>query len=398
MIAGGVELNKNLETAERVFSAAFGSPELGKETIKFLDEIAEKLNIDKNLALQFGQSILPKTDSLESFTDLLRLTDIQADTTGKTVDELSFAIREALSGDFVSLKDQFDISKEQVDQIKALTPELGASGALAKVLGEEFERLGKINIQDTLATDIKAIQTQFTDLQKALGEPLFEELKEQAAAFGEFLAENEDDLTLIAQQIGAIIADIGEFTGDNLLGFLESLDPAEIQDFLLAVQNLVTQAETAISLFSDWGGSASNLFSILNPFSSLLDNFNKILAPTGQQITGVVDGVNKLGYAFDTLSKIVALGKAGFAQLSVTLSESSQGFILAGQALEAGLAGNLVEAANLAQQAGDKFETAFAKGQEAFNESLIESATAIEESNQKIQENVQAQEDRKAAL
>lgn len=94
-----VELNASIETADRVFDAAFGDPNMGEEVLKFLDQTAERFNINKDLARQFGQSILPKTDSTESFIELLRLTDIQADATGKSVDELEFAIREALSGD-----------------------------------------------------------------------------------------------------------------------------------------------------------------------------------------------------------------------------------------------------------------------------------------------------------
>jgi hypothetical protein len=150
----GVALNQQFELTEKVFSNVFGDPQLGKATVDFLNETADQLRIARGEAAQFAQTILPKTGGLDEFTELLRLTDIQSDTTGQKLGELEFSIREALSGDFVSLKDRFDLGTEQINRIKELTPELGRSQALITVLTEEFERLGKTDIGSEGAANI----------------------------------------------------------------------------------------------------------------------------------------------------------------------------------------------------------------------------------------------------
>lgn len=177
---GGIELNRQFELTEKVFTNVFGDPKLGAATVDFINETADSLRIARGEAAQFAQTILPKTGGLDQFTELLRLADIQADTTGQRVNELEFAIREALSGDFVSLKDRFDLGTEQINRIKQLTPELGSAQALITVLTEEFTKLGKTDISGTLSSNIKDIQSVFTGLQAQLGKPTFDQLKIQS--------------------------------------------------------------------------------------------------------------------------------------------------------------------------------------------------------------------------
>lgn len=251
MIQQGVELNKTLENAEVIFSAVFGSQELGKATVDFLDKTAKQLNLNRDAAIQFGQSILPKTDSLETFTELLRLADIQADATGKSLDEMIFPIREALSGDFKSLRDQFDIGPEVVSKIKALTPELGAAGAIAKALNEDFQRLGKVNVTGTLSTDVKSLEAQFADLQQRLGEPLFEQLKEETNDLGQVLEDRGEDFEKVAFAVGQIVAKLADFTGDKLVSFLENLDTNSIIEISNDLFEVVQSIETIINMFGD---------------------------------------------------------------------------------------------------------------------------------------------------
>jgi len=350
---GGVEMNAQLETAGKVFGAVFGDPALGQETLKFLAEVSDELNIDKNLAIKFGQSILPKTDSLENFTELLRLTDIQADVTGKTVGELEFAIREALSGDFVSLKDQFDISKAQVQQIKDLTPTLGEAGALAAVIGEEFEKLGKVNITGTYQTDLKSLKADFADLQTAFGQPIFEALKEQFADIGDVIDERGDDFELMAAAIGDAVSAVVEFVGSGLTEFLQNLDT----DQIIEVSNTVFEIIENLRVISDILGTAEVSPGFLDALQWIADTLSTATT-AASQLSAMLKGVN--------------------ASVDALVQEKGVGATL--KAMAFGI------------EEDDRAIT-----NDAFNESMRESLATMNESTQRIEENAQAQRDRTAA-
>lgn len=365
-----VRLNASIETADKVFDAAFGDPKMGEEVIKFLDETAERFNINKDLARQFGQSILPKTDSTENFIELLRLTDIQADVTGKSVKELEFAIREALGGDFVSLKDQFDISKAEVDQIKALTPELGAAGALAQVLGENFEKLGKVNIQGTLNTDLKAVGSELTDLQTDLGKPIFEELKNQVADLGGVLNERGDDFALMAGAVGDVVANVVDFVGSGLTDFLENLDTDQVIEI---ANNFLGMVE-----------SGRNLVEVLG-----------LLELPGELLDQVETLTSKLTEAFTTAVKIAGLAKAEIAkrqaEANVVAERSGLGNNPVTRTLAAtGLALGADEFVNEADQAAIR-----EAGEKAYREELLKTVEVLDESKKRTEAVTEAQKKRR---
>jgi len=248
---GGIELNKQFETSARVFSNLFDDPNLGKATIDFLRQTANELRINQADAIGFAQSILPRTSDLETFRELLRLTDIQADVTGQSVGELEFSIREALTGDFVSLKDRFDVSRETINQIKELGEEIGLDKALVEVLGAEFERLGKADISGTLQTDLKDIQISLTNFQVLVGEAPFEELKEQAEGFLGVLDEQGENIGFVAEAFGDLAANVIDFIGTNVNEFVASIDFEAIERLVDAFNLALSAGQLVIDVLFD---------------------------------------------------------------------------------------------------------------------------------------------------
>jgi len=365
--AGGVELNKNLETAGRVFGAAFGDPNLGQATLDFLKDVSEQLNVDRGEATAFAQSILPKTGSLDEFTDLLRLTDIQADATGQTISDLEFSIREALSGDFVSLKDRFDIGKEQIQQIKDLTPEVGRAQAIIQVLNEDFERLGKVNIQGTLATDIKGVQAQATELQRVFGESTFEELKELFTELGGILDERGDDFELIAQAFGNVVANVVDFIGSGITDFLENIDTEEV---IALAENLFDMVESARSLVEVLG--------LLELPGDLIPAINT-----------VVEGLDK---AITTAIQLTALAKAQAAKARAE-AEATQQF-----ASDEDIASSFLGGFQTFELSDNQQAQVATAGQEAYNAALQKSLDILDKSKKKKDENKESIEEHRKAL
>lgn len=259
IVSSGVMLNREFQQSSIVLGNVFGDLELGKAAVEEIVKAADQFRIDRGGATAFAQNILPRTGSLETFIELLRLTDIQSDTTGKSVSELEFSIREALSGDFVSLKDQFDIGNDVVNRIKELTPVLGADAALAQVLGEEFARLGKVNLEGTLTTQVKDLQSQFNQFAQIVGEPVFAELQEQLSGILAAIENQGPGVERLAVSFGEVVANVVEFVGTNLADFINNIN------------------------FDEVNRGVDVVFAITEAFKSLFNIFREL------QTTGVTD-------------------------------------------------------------------------------------------------------------
>lgn len=299
----GVNLNASLEQSEAVFTNLFGDPNLGAATIDFLRKASRELKISTADASSFAESILPRTDSLENFSDLLELTTIQARQLGVPVRELTFSIREALSGDFVSIRDRFDLSRAAIDRIKTLSEEVGVSAALATVLREEFDRVGKTQIEGTLTADLATIRAEFENLNVALTQPLFGELKEQAKGFLELFEENRDDIDLVVAALGDLLANIASFSGDNLQRFLDSISPVLVEQFVIQLQGAFSAAQTLLTVLFD------------------LPAANEGFA------TGIVF-INKMAELMITLAEIIGVVRATLTALDASIQLTTAIFAL----------------------------------------------------------------------
>lgn len=370
----GIALNANLERTEQVFTNVFGDPKLGEATVNFLGEVSEKLRISRDEAASFASTILPKSGGLPQFTELLRLTSIQARTTGQSVSELEFSIREALSGDFVSIRDRFDLSRAQIDRIKELTPTLGQAQALITVVGDEFERLGKTDITGTLSDSLAVIQGRFTELNQTLFESPFEELRDAAGRFLDVLDERGPDIEVAAQAISDLLGDITEIVSGAAIDLFENIDFEQVTRIADQFSNLVAGADLFANIVSD-----------ANFAQSFLDNVENLL-----------DALNK---ASTTASQIATLTKAARAR---DVAEAQ--FLVGGEnasGVAQGVAGALPRFTSFiggaAVSPGRRAE-AEAEGQRAYEAAIRDSLSAFDEYNQKLEENKQQQADRGAAV
>jgi len=353
----GVEMNKTFEQAERVFGNVFNDPNLGKQTVQFLRDTADALKIAQDEAIGFGQRILPRTSDLETFQKLLELTAVQASATGTTVDDLEFSIREALSGDFVSIRDRFDLSRETVERIKELGQEIGLDKALAQELGREFERLGKVRLTDTLDADLKTIRSEFSNLQAVLGSPIFEQLKETLGDVLSAFENNKGDITEAALALGDMAAAAVDLVGSGIIDFIEDVDTDGVQEF----------ADRFIDVFNT-AGLLLDLIDAPNAFNSLIDGATTLL--------------EKLGEAGRTAARIAAISRAQRAQVlaeNKALEDNLESFVG-----EVNTDGPLVNQTAL-RAVGRLFADeelkvrAAAEGQKAYEQSLRESLEAFEE-------------------
>ncbi len=250
IIAEGGELNKVLETAEQTFSNVFSDPQLGKETVQFLTEVSKRLRINRVDAIEFARSILPRTESTEQFTQLLQLTQAQAISTGKTVSDLTFSIREALTGDFVSIQDLFDLPRSFKVKVREAAKEIGFAAALAQELNEELGKRGVTNLESFAATSAAlnaSLNNIFDDLKIAVSEPIFDAQRESLQQLVPLLEANQEQIVRILQLVGDV--------GAKILGVLTELgiQASELVDIdkIEELAGLLGDLFDAVVLFTD---------------------------------------------------------------------------------------------------------------------------------------------------
>lgn len=390
---GGVELNRNLEQATVTFTNVFGSIEDAEAFVSFLRQTSTELGVSTDAAIGFAKSLVPDTQSQEQFNELLRVGATAAKDAGLSLEDARFSFEEAISGDFTSIRERFNLPKESAERIKELGKEIGPVAALIQVMDERFEKTGVQldTFADTFDASMGRAQSRVQDLQASLGVPIFDELKEQVGGLEEILGDRADDFALIAEQVGAIAAEFVKLGGENIREFLESLDTDKILDFLLKIQNAVEAGKLFVTEFLNLSKTLIDVGNSLAPINIILDIFGVSLSDVFAQAGGVTD-------ILLSLAEVLAEEKSRWEGLTATIIASVEAFQLAGQAALAFASGDIAGGLDLAQQAADSFAFAVQKGSEVAQESLSDFQERLDETRDAINENTQAAKDRKAAM
>ncbi|MHC4749531.1 MAG: hypothetical protein ACYTFW_06605 [Planctomycetota bacterium] len=250
--AEGVELASGLETARITFTNILGGNAEAAETfLKRLNQQSLQLGVKFSELSGFAKALLPDTESVDQFDRLTKVAvTLEKSDPDKTFDDVRIAIEGALSGDFVSLQDRFDLPKTTIQNIKNLQAELGPVEGIVAGLTAEFERTGQ-NLEsfaDTYAATVSRIEARTDTLKSVLGEPVLDALTEELSLFDSLLAENSDDIQIFVAQIGDMIAAVTDFIGTGLNDFLATIDFSQLEDLGITLQQTLAAVELIIDV------------------------------------------------------------------------------------------------------------------------------------------------------
>jgi hypothetical protein len=367
--AEGVQLASQLENARVTFGNIFGGDEGAAEAfLGRLQQQSLELGTNFNELTGFAKALLPDTESIDQFERLTKsAVTLEKSDPDKTIDDVRIAFEGALSGDFVSLQERFDLPKSTINNIKDLQKELGAVEGLVAGLEAEFERTGQSidSFSETFASTQDRINARLSILQTLLGEPILDALKEEFSAFDDLLADNSETLTLVAQQLGDIAAAVVDFIGTGINDYLSDLDFAKFQELATGFFELIERARLLIDLLFEIDDATPN--DSIDFLINLIDNLNS---------------------AFETAAQIVALVKAEIAALVGDLKNLAVGFEFVSTRL------NLFkEDLSIEDAAARLVDT-----NQIFEDSLRQSLGTMEESSARLEENTKRQEERSEAL
>lgn len=135
LATGGLLAANNLKKTQVSIELLTGSAQKAQQVMDITRGIADEFGAPYLDLLDGARAFLPlaKTTGAE-LEDLLKTSlKFQAYNPAKTFGDIKYSINEAISGDFVSIKDALDLSRAQRDELKKKFEEEGAGGVLTGI-------------------------------------------------------------------------------------------------------------------------------------------------------------------------------------------------------------------------------------------------------------------------
>jgi SLT domain-containing protein len=178
-------------------------------------------------------SLLPVSKSANvSLEELTKTAEILAASNPEQgLEGAAFALREAVSGDFGSIIDRFDLPRQRINELKAQgVPALEAIRTAMKEMGLDADLVAKQG--ETLSGRWSTFQDTLTTLQTKMGQPIFDALKEGLLGLQGVLDDNTDTFEAWADQVAAGIKGVIDVTKGLTAIFLGGGDFDQIGEML----------------------------------------------------------------------------------------------------------------------------------------------------------------------
>lgn len=275
--AEAISLNAEMESATITFTNMFGNQE---EALKFIEDLKNQavlLGVSFADASRFAKGILPDTEDVEQFNELLRLAAIGSKDAGKSLDELIFSFNEAVAGDFTSMRDLLDLPKDVTARLREAA---GDTGVLVDELNKLFEKRGINNLEDfndTFDTTLSKLEGFRQNLVLIGGESLFEGTKEDLQEFNEFLVKNQENIEKLATIIGKATEVVRSFFSRQALGALEEIDTEIFDNMVDALDDLVRALAELLDfdVESGLGGLIEIFTAIVDTITIVINTLNR---------------------------------------------------------------------------------------------------------------------------
>lgn len=293
--AGAVSLADKAESASINFTNILGGNE--DAALAFMDQMNEKaldLGVSANSLTSFSKSLLPDAKSVAEFEKLVEAAvTLDKSDPDKTIDDVRFAFEEALSGNFRSLIQRFDLPKAVAEDAKKAIAEGASSvGGLLAALEKEFDRTG-VNIESqqvTLTSMMAKTSAELEFLQAKLGEPIQDSLQPILKTIVDFLENNREDLQLFAASLGDIVADLVDLAGVKVEGILD-FDPALILETADVIGDIVTVGKEFFKVLGELDQAAGALLGTMSGAPEPLREVDGAATDVSKTFNGFVESL-----------------------------------------------------------------------------------------------------------
>jgi len=220
-VGEGVALNSQLENAKNAFAAFTGDAKKANDIVMELKKEGDLSPIFKSSEIiNAGKSLMSSAKgSQEELMKLIKTAELLgALNPEQGMAGAAFSLREAVSGDYLSLIERFNISRKMVKDLKAQ----GKEGM--ELVQEALKAMGvNTDLISNQANSWTGLQSRassyFDNLKMELSEPVFEELKAGLQGFAaELSGESGQSVTEFAHSVGETLGKSTREVLENLKG------------------------------------------------------------------------------------------------------------------------------------------------------------------------------------
>lgn len=277
-----------------------------EEAAKTPFEFNEMANAAANLMSSAKQTNIP-------LMDLLRTSEIlAASNPAQGLEGAAFSLKEALSGDFVSIVERFNLPRQRLKELKEQgVPAMEAIGIAMREMGLDSSLVA--NMAETAAGRWSTLKDNFTNMAGVVTQPIFDTFSAGLGNLNAWFSSNEGLVMSYAENVAGgiqsiidVIAPLSE--GNTLLA---------LQNFQHLLMNMGFDSEQIVKI-------TESLTSIKESAGGIGESFGKIFSTNtegGGAIVTVLEGIafamEKIAAAGDVAAQIRAIVEAKDRKLLV---------------------------------------------------------------------------------
>lgn len=203
--------NANTEETVQLFTSLSGSADKAKDIVGALRKEADVTPFDTAAVVEAGKSLFTAAgNDQKRMMEMVKLAERLAVLNPEQgLKGAAFALKEALSGDYVSLKERFNIGKSEIDALKqqgVVGDKLVGQILTSKNITQQtVDAMGK-----TFTGRLSTLRSFISNIIRELGTGIFQRLSDLMGQAGDWIAANGDSMMTRAREIGATI---GEWVG-----------------------------------------------------------------------------------------------------------------------------------------------------------------------------------------
>lgn len=249
--ASGLQLNNAMEQASAKINAFTKDGAATAEILEMVRDRAAKTPFAFGEMANSAAALIPVARAAnEPLEQILETSEIlAASNPAEGLEGAAFALREAVSGDFTSLIERFNLPRQMINQLKEEgLPNIEIVRKALQEMGFDYELVG--NLANTAEGRMSTFQDSLQGIFAAATQPIFNAFSEGLGSANEKLGELTPMLTAAATAIGEALAPAAEWAAGAFVGLLEGVGTLVT---IFSDQGLIGGMQTLGQSLLDWG-------------------------------------------------------------------------------------------------------------------------------------------------